>query len=199
MFPALEMPHPRSWAGYRSRLTPMAEFLHRVASKGDIEAFRELFEMYAPRVKAYMMRQGADANTAEDLAQETLLTVWRKAQLYSGDKGSATTWIFTIARNLRIDKLRKEVAWQPMPEGAEETPSDDIAPDEEVSERERRDKVRAIIKQLPEDQTEVVTLSYIEGLSHSEIAGKLGLPLGTVKSRMRLAYAKIREAVEDLR
>src|SRR3972149_3961161 len=98
----------------------MADLLLLVARKGDAEAFRKLFEAYAPRVKAYMMRQGADANTAEDLAQETLLTVWRKAQLYSGDKGSATTWIFTIARNLRIDRLRKEVAWQPLPEGAPE-------------------------------------------------------------------------------
>lgn len=177
----------------------MADLLQLVARNGDPEAFRKLFEAYAPRVKAYMMRQGADANTAEDLAQETLLTVWRKAQLYSDDKGSATTWIFTIARNLRIDKLRKEVAWQPMPENAEEEPSEDPAPDEEVSLGERRERVRAVMRELPADQTEVVNLSYIEGLSHSEIAERLNLPLGTVKSRMRLAYAKIREAVEDLR
>ncbi|MGQ0671723.1 MAG: sigma-70 family RNA polymerase sigma factor [Hyphomicrobium sp.] len=176
----------------------MADLLHRVARNGDAEAFRKLFQSFAPRVKAYMMRQGSDANTAEDLAQETLLTVWRKAQLYSDEKGSATTWIFTIARNLRIDRLRREMAWQPMPEGADEEPSDDPAPDEEVSQRERRERVRAVMKSLPADQTEVVTLSYIEGLSHSEIAEKLGLPLGTVKSRMRLAYQKIRDAVEDL-
>ena len=177
----------------------MADLLHRVAQSGDVEAFRKLFQAFAPRVKAYMMRQGADANTAEDLAQETLLTVWRKAGLYSDVKGSATTWIFTIARNLRIDKLRREVAWQPLPEGADEEPSEDMAPDEEVSERERREKVRAVLTELPADQSEVVSLSYIEGLSHSEIAERLSLPLGTVKSRMRLAYSKIREAVEDLR
>ena len=177
----------------------MADLLHRVAQSGDVEAFRKLFQAFAPRVKAYMMRQGADANTAEDLAQETLLTVWRKAGLYSDVKGSATTWIFTIARNLRIDKLRREVAWQPLPEGADEEPSEDMAPDEEVSERERREKVRAVLTELPADQSEVVSLSYIEGLSHSEIAERLSLPLGTVKSRMRLAYSKLREAVEDLR
>ena len=177
----------------------MADLLHRVAQSGDVEAFRKLFQAFAPRVKAFMMRQGADANTAEDLAQETLLTVWRKAGLYSDAKGSATTWIFTIARNLRIDKLRREVAWQPLPEGADEEPSEDMAPDEEVSERERGEKVRAVLAELPADQSEVVSLSYIEGLSHSEIAERLSLPLGTVKSRMRLAYSKIREAVEDLR
>jgi RNA polymerase sigma-70 factor, ECF subfamily len=81
----------------------MADLLQKVAERQDIEAFRKLFQVYGPRVKSYMMRQGADANTAEDLAQETLMTVWRKAALYSDEKGSATTWIFTIARNLRTE------------------------------------------------------------------------------------------------
>ena len=177
----------------------MAEFLHRIAAKGDVEAFRELFEMYAPRVKAYMMRQGADANTAEELAQETLLTVWRKAALYSGDRGSATTWIFTIARNLRIDRLRKEMTWVELPEGRAEQASDDPHPDDTITEKERSKRVQSALAELPADQHEVVALSYVEGLSHSEIAGRLGLPLGTVKSRMRLAYMKIRGAVEDLK
>lgn len=177
----------------------MADLLQRVAANGDVEAFRALFQSYAPRVKSYMMRQGADPRTAEELAQETLLTVWRKAALYSDDKGSATTWIFTIARNLRIDRLRKEVAWQPLPENNDEEPSPDPTPDEELSERERSEKVRSVLAELPADQSEVVTLAYVEGLSHSEIAQRLGLPLGTVKSRMRLAYQKIRDALEDLR
>jgi RNA polymerase sigma-70 factor, ECF subfamily len=176
----------------------MADLLQQVAEGRDVEAFKKLFQSYAPRVKSYMMRQGADANVAEELAQETLLMVWRKAALYSGEKGSATTWIFTIARNLRIDRLRREVAWQPLPEGAEDEPSTDPLPDEELDTRERRDRVRAALAELPPDQSEVVTLSYIEGLSHSEIAERLGLPLGTVKSRMRLAYQKVRSAVEDL-
>lgn len=176
----------------------MADLLQRVAANGDVEAFRKLFQTYAPRVKSYMMRQGTDANTAEELAQETLLTVWRKASLYSGEKGSATTWIFTIARNLRIDRLRKEVSWQPLPEDNEEKASDDPAPDEELSERERREKVQEVLSGLPPDQSEVIVLSYVEGLSHSEISDRLGLPLGTVKSRMRLAYQKIRDALEDL-
>src|SRR6185437_9761042 len=87
----------------------MADLLQRIAERADIAAFRELYQTYGPRVKAYMMRQGADAGTAEDLAQETLFTVWRRASLYTADKGSAATWIFTIARNLRIDRLRREV------------------------------------------------------------------------------------------
>ncbi|MDX2306850.1 MAG: sigma-70 family RNA polymerase sigma factor [Hyphomicrobium sp.] len=175
----------------------MADLLQKVAECRDIEAFRKLFQVYGPRVKSYMMRQGADATTAEDLAQETLLTVWRKAALYSDEKGSATTWIFTIARNLRIDRLRREMVWQPLPDNREEEASDEPGPEDEVASRELRDRVRGALGQLPPDQSEVVSLSYIEGLSHSEIAERLGLPLGTVKSRMRLAYQKIRDAVED--
>ena len=176
----------------------MADLLQRVAANGDVEAFRMLFESYAPRVKSYMMRQGAGADAAEELAQETLLAVWRKAALYSEDKGSATTWIFTIARNLRIDRLRREVVWQPLPDDHEEQSSGDPAPDEVLSEQERRERVRAVLAELPAEQAEVVNLAFLEGLSHSEISQKLGLPLGTVKSRMRLAYQKIRDALEDL-
>ncbi len=177
----------------------MAELINRVAARGDASAFRELFQTFAPRVKSYMMRQGADPTAAEELAQETLLMVWRKAQLYSSEKGSASTWIFTIARNLRIDRLRREVPWQELPEGRDEEASDDLAPDDAVVERERQKRVQAVLAQLPSDQADVVNLSYLEGLSHSEIADRLKVPLGTVKSRMRLAYQKIRESVEDLK
>jgi len=193
------MTRASSGAALRASKRSMTELLQRIAQRADRQAFAELFQSYAPRVKAYMMRQGADANTAEELAQETLLTVWRKAALYSDEKGSATTWIFTIARNLRIDRLRRELVYQELPGGREEEASTDELPDEAVTARERQERVRAALALLPEDQHEVVSLSYLEGLSHSEIADRLGLPLGTVKSRMRLAYQKIREAVEDLK
>jgi RNA polymerase sigma-70 factor, ECF subfamily len=184
------------------RLEPkhrMSELLRRIADKSDIDAFQQLFQSFGPRVKSYMMRQGADADTAEELAQETLLTVWRKAPLYAEEKGSASTWIYTIARNLRIDRLRREFAWQELPEGHDETASDDPTPEAALSDWERQVRVREALAQLPQDQHEVIALSYLEGLSHSEIAERLKLPLGTVKSRMRLAYQKIRETVEDLR
>jgi RNA polymerase sigma-70 factor, ECF subfamily len=176
----------------------MADLLRRVADERDLAAFRELYQTYGPRVKAYMMRRGADAATAEDLAQETLLAVWRRAGLYAEDKGSIATWIFAIARNLRIDRLRREMPWQELPESRFEQPSPDTPPDEALSEKERQTRVRAALAQLPPEQQEVVTLSYIDGLSHGEIAARLGLPLGTVKSRMRIAYQRIRAALEDL-
>ncbi len=189
----------RRYSPVSTNTIAMAHLLQRVAEARDSQAFAELYQSFAPRVKAYMIRQGADLTTAEELAQETLMTVWRKAGLYSDTKGSATTWIFTIARNLRIDRLRREVPWQALPEGRDEEAADDQAPDEAVSERQRRQRVREVLSSLPPDQHHVVMLSYIEGLSHSEIAERLELPLGTVKSRMRLAYQKIRESVEDLK
>ena len=145
-----------------------------------------------------MMRKGADAGTAEDLAQETLLTVWRKADLYAGDKGSMTTWVFTIARNLRIDRLRRETPWQELPDTHLAAASGDALPDEALAEKQRQLRVRSALAALPEDQRQVVTLAYLEGLSQSEIATRLSLPLGTVKSRMRIAYQKVRAALEDL-
>jgi RNA polymerase sigma-70 factor (ECF subfamily) len=177
----------------------MADLLRRVAENRDNEAFRRLFLVYAPRLKSYLMRQGADAQTAEELGQETLLTVWRKAALYSDEKGSATSWIFAIARNLRIDRLRREVPWQELPKEREEEASSDQPADQIVWVRERQQRVRAVISRLPGNQHDVLSLSYIEGLSHSEIAEHLNVPLGTVKSRMRLAYQRIREVVGDLK
>jgi RNA polymerase sigma-70 factor (ECF subfamily) len=176
----------------------MADLLQRIAERADPAAFRELYEAYGPRVKAYMMRKGADAGTAEDLAQETLLTVWRKAALYAGEKGSMTTWVFAIARNLRIDRLRREMPWQELPEGRLVEASSEPLPDEAMAEKERQERVQAALAGLPPEQKEVVSLAYLEGLSHSEIAERLSLPLGTVKSRMRIAYQKIRQTFEGL-
>jgi RNA polymerase sigma-70 factor (ECF subfamily) len=178
----------------------MSDLLSLIATTRSEEAFRKLYEEYGPRIRNYMMRQGADVALAEELAQETLLAVWRKAALYSPEKGTPTTWMFTIARNLRIDRLRRETPWQELTdEHVASIPSQDTAPDVAASDRQRESRVRAVLKDLPPDQLEVVTLAFIDGLSHSEIAERLGLPLGTVKSRIRLAYQKVRTGLEDLK
>ena len=178
----------------------MKDLLARIANDRDEAAFRELFELLGGRLRGFMMRHGADASTAEELTQETLLTVWRKASLYSSDKGAVVSWVFTIARNLRIDRLRREFAWQELSDAiVETTPAEGDAVDDIVSDAQRGSRVRAVLDTLTPEQREVVTLGYIEGLSHSQIAERLSLPLGTVKSRMRLAYQKVRPALEDLR
>jgi RNA polymerase sigma-70 factor, ECF subfamily len=176
----------------------MADLLRRVAERAEPGAFRELYQTYGPRVKAYMLRQGADAATADDLVQETLFTVWRKAAMYADDRGSIATWVFAIARNLRIDRLRREIPWLELPEGRQEEVSAETPPDEALYEKERQVRVTAVLAALPAEQRAVVQLAFVDGLSHSEIAARVGVPLGTVKSRMRLAYQRIRESLEDL-
>lgn len=175
------------------------ELLQKIADNRDQSAFQQLFEDYAPRIKGFMIRSGADPAVAEDLAQDALSAVWHKAHMYSPDKGNPTTWIFAIVRNLRIDRLRRERVWQPLPEDHAEFASDDAGPDELVSRHERLITLQDALKILPQEQLEVVQLSYLEGLAHSDISSRLGVPIGTVKSRIRLAYKKLRPLVEKLR
>ena len=188
----------QSASGGAIRQLVMSNLLQSLAERGDDSAFQTLYRTYGPRVKTYMMRHGADAGSAEDLAQETLLQVWRKAALYAPEKGSVSTWIFTIARNLRIDKLRREVPLQQLPENHGETPSDEPLPDEQTAAGERQRRVQAAVAALPAELREVLTLAFVEGLSHGEIADRTGVPLGTIKSRIRLGYQKVRAAIEDL-
>jgi RNA polymerase sigma-70 factor (ECF subfamily) len=175
----------------------MDDLLQRIARDRDPLAFQDLFRLYGPRIKSMMMRQGADSAAAEDITQETLFAVWRKAHLFVAQKGSIATWIYTIARNLRIDRLRRHAAYQDLPEEIESVPSEEDLPDESLNREQQRERIRGAIEMLPAEQYEVVHLSYIEGLSHNEIAGVIGAPLGTVKSRMRLAYEKIRETLGE--
>jgi RNA polymerase sigma-70 factor (ECF subfamily) len=175
------------------------ELIRRVANDGDREAFQCLFLRFGPRVKALMIRSGADADLAEDLAQEAMLVLWRKARLYSPERGSVAAWVFTIARNLRIDRLRR----QPLLAYDDVADLDLEAPDEggekAVEGQQRSARVVEALGALPPDQRQVVQMSFIEDLPQVDIARKLDLPLGTVKSRIRLAYGKLRERLEDIK
>jgi RNA polymerase sigma-70 factor (ECF subfamily) len=183
----------------RANRMHMTDLIQKVARNRDSEAFHELFVAFAPRIKAMLMRQGADPETAEEIVQETMLSVWRKAHLFAESKGSFSTWVFTIARNLRIDKLRRNAVWRDMGSEPEDRPSEDDSPYDEVQRQQQREHVLEALETLTPDQYDVVRLAYIEGLTHTEIAEQLGVPLGTVKSRMRLAYGKIRERLGDLK
>ncbi len=169
-----------------------------VASSRDRTAFAALFDFYAPRVKAMLMRSGASAEAAEDIAQETLLTLWRKAALFDPSRASAAAWIFAIARNLRIDRLRADaratlyaLTERPEPEATER-------PDGAYDTGERARRVRDAMEALPPEQARVVQLSFFEGRAHGDIAQSLDLPLGTVKSRLRLAMERLRGLLGDL-
>ena len=176
-----------------------ARLLERVAASADRAAFTELFDHYGPILKSFMMGKGASADLAEDLAQDTMVQVWRKASLYSSGKGSVSSWIFTIARNLRIDAFRRSsrVSFEEISDF--EIESDEPSGEDSINERQENAIVADAVKTLPPDQYQVIQMAFIEDLTHMEIAEKLNQPLGTVKSRMRLAYQKLSLALEDLR
>lgn len=174
-----------------------ADLLVRVAQSQDRSAYAELFIYYAPRVKAWLMRLGAEASTAEEITQDVMVTVWRKAGLFDRRQASVSTWIFRIARNRRIDVFRRTQRPALDPEEAMILPAGAEPPGARIEAMETEARVRAAMQDLPEEQLGLLRLSFYDGLSHSEIAQKLGLPLGTVKSRIRLAFAKMRTRLGD--
>ena len=169
-----------------------ADLMAAIATVQDRDAFAEMFAYYAPRVKAYMLRLGAGTALAEELAQEVMITVWRKAALFDRRQASVSTWIFRIARNRRIDASRR--AKHADFDGDDPTfyPEPIEAPDDAVSAGEVETHVRAALLTLPDEQVDLLKQAFYDGLSHREIAERTGIPLGTVKSRIRLAFGKLR-------
>jgi RNA polymerase sigma-70 factor (ECF subfamily) len=176
----------------------LANWITAIAARQDHAAFASLFVFYAPRIKTMLIRTGANVDAAEDVAQETLLTVWRKASYFDPDRASASAWVYAIARNLRIDRLRhdNQAKFHAMYEIIEiEEPE---WPDSALNAAERADRVHGALNQIPEEQIRVLQLSFFEGRAHGDIAKKLDLPLGTVKSRLRLAIGRLRHLLGDL-
>lgn len=168
-----------------------------IAAQRDRAAFARLFGYFAPRVKTYLLRLGATHAQAEELAQETMLTVWRKAALYDPARAGASTWIFTIARNLRLDAARSAKRRGVLDE-VQDPPAPEPEPDTLVAAAQRDVRLRAALDCLPPEQAEVVHHAFFLDEAHSEISAALGLPLGTVKSRLRLAIGRLRDALGEL-
>lgn len=170
-----------------------------IAARSDREAFARLFRHFAPRVKAFLVRSGLPPNAAEELAQETLLTVWRKAGYYDPARAAASTWIFTIARNLSIDLKRRERYGDTVRADAREEEVDETSGETILMTAEREARVRAALAKLSDEQATIVRLSFFQEKPHSQIAQELGIPLGTAKSRVRLALSRLRALLEDLK
>lgn len=168
----------------------------RVAQNRDRQAFAELFDHFAPRLKSFMMRKNASAELAEDLVQEAMIAVWTKAALYEPSKGSVTTWVFTIARNLRIDRIRRDVHMPTTELGDYDEPSEAPEGEELLGRKQEDGLVARALQSIPDEQRQILILSFVEEMPQSEIAAKLAIPLGTVKSRMRLAYGHLRRILE---
>lgn len=175
-----------------------AALIRRVAENGDKSAFADLYTYYAPRLKTYLRRLGSSDAAAEELVQEVMLQVWRKAALFDPNRAAVTTWIFTIARNKRIDALRREL--RPELDAGDLGPAAfDVPPAERALELAYdSERLQDALQTLPKSQATVISMSFLEDKTHSMIADELDIPLGTVKSRLRLAFRRLRIVLGDV-
>jgi len=187
---SVESPNPNS---------DMNALIASVAQFKDKAAFKTLFEYFAPRVKAYLQGQGTAPDMAEEVVQETMVNIWRKASQFDATKASASTWIFTIARNLRIDLIRRANRPAPDMNDPAMVPEPEPAAPELISREQEAIRLKRAVAKLPAEQQEVLRLAFFEDKAHAEVAAELGLPLGTVKSRIRLAFGRIRTELGESR
>ncbi len=176
-----------------------SQWLLRVKENADRQAFVALFNHFAPRVKSYLRRQGLTNEAAEDLAQEIMLQVWNRAGLYDSAKARASTWIFTIARNRLIDLWRQRKGAQLEIADPELAEQQGYEPQDEVEQAQDNAIVREAVSTLPQAQRELVEESFFEERSHHMISKARKIPLGTVKSRLRLALERLRKRVKGQR
>ncbi len=168
--------------------------IYAVRDEKDRSAFAELFAYFAPRVKSFLMKSGASPDLAEECTQEVMATLWNKAHMFDPTKASVSTWIFTIARNRKIDLLRKQRRPEPedLPWGPEAEPDQTEA----IGLQQETEQLGKALATLPPEQRTLIERAYFGDLSHSEIAAETGLPLGTIKSRIRLALDRLRHAMK---
>ncbi|GHG03072.1 sigma-70 family RNA polymerase sigma factor [Thalassotalea marina] len=172
----------------------LSQWLIAVAEQRDRQAFACLFKFFAPKILRIAQSKFNQEAQASEVVQETMSNVWRKAHLFDNAKGAATTWVYTVMRNVTFDMLRK------VQSNREDTLSDDfwpiaesvVAEEDTFSDHLEKDKILSCIDELPENQQQVVKGFYFMEMSQEQLAKHLNLPLGTIKSRLRLALAKLR-------
>lgn len=186
-------PKPRRRTGLAAdnAETDWAALLLAVRDKQDKAAFAALFRHFAPRVKAFLMKGGSDAATAEECAQDVMATLWQKSHLFDPARASVATWVFTIARNRRIDIARR--SRRPEPEAIDWGPESEPDQADLYETAQETKRLGAALSDLPEKQRALIQRAYYGDLTHSEIAAETGLPLGTIKSRIRLALDRLRQ------
>ncbi|MEP1441614.1 MAG: sigma-70 family RNA polymerase sigma factor [Hyphomicrobiales bacterium] len=172
-----------------------AACMEQVAATQDRAAFAEIFHYYAPRVKAYLVKSNCPHAQAEEITQDVMSTVWRKAGLFDRSKSSVSTWLFRIARNQFIDRIRRDKSDRLDPNDPTMFPTTVEFNESEMDVYERDRRIRRCIDELPPEQATLIRLSFFESKPHRQIADELELPLGTVKSRIRLAFTRLRKTL----
>lgn len=188
------------WRDWHQRSMPTSDELNdlalAVATLRDRQAFAVLFKHFAPRIKGYLVRAGSPEAAAEELAQETMVSVWRKAASFDPSRAQLSTWVFTIARNLRVDRHRRDGAAAEvetvLADEHEQIAAPGASAEEQLCTARRERCVRQALAQLPDDQALLLRLSFYDDRPHAQIATELNIPLGTVKSRMRRAVHQLR-------
>lgn len=176
-----------------------ADMLVRVGAGRDRDAFVTLFHYFAPRVKSYLLKNGADETSAEEVVQNTFVTVWEKAAGYNPKKAAASTWIFTIARNKRIDTLRRQKFVVPLEDDALDNLESTATPQlDAYADQATIEELHSAIDSLPREQADLLHMAFFEDKSHQAISDATSLPLGTVKSRLRLAMDKLRHKLKNM-
>ncbi len=173
----------------------LADAIEAIAARADRGAFAVVFRYFAPRVKGYVLKLGASQAEAEEVTQDAMLSVWRKAAQFDRKQASASTWVFTIARNRRIDIIRRERRPAFDPNDPFFVPEGNDAADAPLNASYRQDRIAEALKALPPEQYALVQEAFFKAKTHAEIAEESKLPLGTVKSRLRLAFGRLRSSL----
>ncbi len=163
----------------------------------DKAAFAELFDFFAPRLKGFIMRSGTTSAQAEEIVQDVMLTVWRKASMFDPHRAQVSAWIYQIARNRHVDIKRKEN--RPVPEELYEDSENEPDANQVLAMEQEAGQLKQALAQLNADQREMIEKAYLGELTHSEISAQTGLPLGTIKSRIRLGLERLRRELKGLR
>lgn len=185
-------------------MADVSSLLERVA-RGDSQSFEDLYDRYSPMLYAVLLRILGKPEDAQEVLQETFVKVWTNATLFDKARGSEAAWLISIARSRGIDRLRsRRVRFDRETEaGREMTSNGPVSPGpsglDSAVQSETRDAVRSALSDLPQPQRVALELAYFEGLSQSEIAARLGEPLGTVKTRMQLGMKKLRDRLQELK
>ena len=181
----------------RNDLSEQTTWMIEVRDHRDRTAFSNLFDYFAPRLKGFVIRSGARAEQAEEIVQDVMLTVWRKSALFDPHRAQVSAWIYQIARNRQIDVARKEN--RPVPEELNEPPDTEADASQILGLEQEAQRLKSALATLSPEQRRIIEKAYLGELSHTEISEETGLPLGTIKSRIRLGLRRLRHELKDLK